>query len=180
MKSATIGRRSGKVQYWGEEGERKLIWGPYKLSFRMTILRKLLETQKLVRELGPDPTETLISEGELQKIRQLWRFEDGDWEDSLPRIFREVTGQELDWPQEDWSGMGGAELSVLQDVAQQHGLPGHLLVELFDAERKQHGMNRRSRIYDNIDAVLRKDWRAASAVPGAIPDNSEDLDDENG
>jgi hypothetical protein len=36
-------------------------------------------------------------------------------------------------------------------------------------------MNRRSRIYENIDAVLKKDWRPASEIRGAVPtDGQED------
>lgn len=161
-------RRSGRVEFWGKDGDRKLIWGPYKLAFRRTILRRLLETQELVRRIGPNPGETLISTEELHKIRQLWRFEEGDWEDSLPLIYQEVVGQCLDWPVEDWSGMGGAEFQVLSEVAKAHALPSGLLVELFEAERKQHGMNRRSRIFDNIDAVLKKDWRTESEVLSSI------------
>lgn len=161
-------RRSGRVEYWGKEGEKKLIWGPYKMSFRRTILRKLLETQQLVRKLGPNPKETLISVDELHKIRQLWRFEEGDWEDSLPPIYRAVVGLDIEWPVEDWSGMGGAELRVLKDVARDHQIPDGLLIELFEAERKQHGMNRRSRIFDNIESVLKKDWRGAAEVLATI------------
>lgn len=161
-------RRSGRVEYWGKDGDKKLIWGPYKLSFRRTILRKLLETQQLVRKLGPNPVETLISTEELHRIRQLWRFEEGDWEDSLPQIYRDVVGPEIDWPVEDWSGMGGAELRVLREVAIDHRLPDGLLIELFEAERKQHGMNRRSRIFDNIESVLKKDWRDAAEVLAGI------------
>lgn len=167
-------RRSGKVQYWSDDGEKKIIWGPYTLAFRKVILRRLLETQKLVRELGPNSKEILISEAELLKIRQTWRFEEGDWEDSLPDLYREVTGTDLHFPQEDWSGMGGAELDVLREVATEHRVPGRLLVELFEAERKQHGMNRRSRIYDNIDSILKKDWRPASEVPGATRMSAEE------
>jgi DNA sulfur modification protein DndC len=162
-------RRSGKVQYWGEGENRQIVRGPYKLTFRREILRKLLSTQESVRRLGPNPEEALISHLELLKIRQVWRFEEGDWEDSVPQIFREVTGRPLDCPREDWSGMGGAELKILRDVAAKHRIPDGLLVELFDAERRQHGMNRRSRIYDNIDAVLQKDWRFAHDVPEVIP-----------
>ena len=172
-------RRSGRVEFWGKDGERKLIWGPYKLAFRRELLRRLLEAQQLVRQLGPDPKESLISRDELDKIRQLWRFEEGDWNDTLPGIYADVTGETLEWPAEDWSGMGGAELEVLSAVAQEHDLPGGLLVELFEAERKQHGMNRRSRIFDNLDAVLRKDWRSeAEALAAASAGVDEDDDAE--
>jgi len=166
-------RRSGQVQYWGEGETKKIVWGPYKLSFRREILRRLLQAQQMVRKLGPNREEALISEPELLRIRQLWRFEEGDWEDSVPQIFKEVCGRELECPREDWSGMGGQELSILEEVAGKHAIPSGLLVELFDAERKQHGMNRRSRIYDNIDSVLQKDWRFASDVPEVMSEGPE-------
>ena len=34
-----------------------------------------------MRRLGPNPKEMLISDDELLKIRQVWRFEEGDWEE---------------------------------------------------------------------------------------------------
>ena len=95
----------------------------------------------------------------------------------LPRVHREVTGQDLNWPEEDSSGMGGAELRVLREVAAEQSLPDGLLIELFDAERRQHGMNRRSRIYENIDAVLKKDWRPASEIPGTVPFDAQDKEE---
>jgi len=33
-----------------------------------------------------------------------------------------------------------------------------MMVELLDLERKMHGMSRRSKVYDGIDAILSKDW----------------------
>jgi DNA sulfur modification protein DndC len=173
-------RRSGKVQYWGEGDNKKIVWGPYKLEFRRELLKRLLEAQVQVQTLGPNPGEALITHDELLRIRQIWRFEEGDWEDSVPQIFKQVTGKELDCPKEDWSGMGGAELKMLGDIAAKHTIPARLLVELFDAERKQHGMNRRSRIYENIDAVLQKDWRFAEQVPEVLGEITADEGDADG
>ena len=88
----SVQRRNGKIQYFDNDGRKSLIWGPYTLKFRKTILEKLLETENAVRaqKLGTDIA--LISEKELKKIRQLWLFEEGDWEDSLPAIYKRVTG----------------------------------------------------------------------------------------
>ena len=153
-------RRTGRIQFWESDGQKKVIWGPYKFDVRKDILKRLLEAQKYVQQEGPNPDLRLITDKELHKIRQIWRFEEGDWIDSLSAIYHDVFGTDLDWLEEDWSGMGGMEQKMLQEVCEQHSLPHGLLTELLDAERKQHGMSRRTGIHNEIDRVLRKDWRS--------------------
>jgi DNA sulfur modification protein DndC len=157
-------RRSGRVEFLGEGAKRKIKWGPYTLTFRQEILRKLLQAQQAVRKDGPDRNAVLITEPELLRIRQLWQFAEGDWQDSLPRIYNEVVGSSLTYEADDWSGMGSLEAEVLATVAASHQIPDGLMRELFDAERDQHGMNRRSRIYERIDAILKKDWISRDEV----------------
>jgi DNA sulfur modification protein DndC len=161
-------RRNGRVEYFTDStGQRKLRWGPYTLDFRRVILRKLLEAQVQVHSKGGDRNLELITIDELVRIRQLWRLTEGDWEDNLPTIYREVIGRQLDIPADDWSGMGAAEKAVLHEVALKHALAPEMLTKLFDAEREQHGMNRRSRIYSRIDEVLATDWQDRdSAIAG--------------
>ena len=159
-----VRRRIGQVQYQNTQEGKKLIWGPYLFSFRQEILKKLLKTQNLLRQNGPDPQISLIDKRELLKIRQIWSFEEGDWQDSLPAIYEEVTGEKLNIPMDDWSGMGGAEFEILQQVCKEHALPVGMLTELFDAERRQHGMYRRSAIYNDIHTILSKDWRSRDDV----------------
>lgn len=157
-------RRTGKVQYYESDGANKLIWGPYLLEFRKEILRRLLETQMIIKKSGAGKNVTLISSEELLKIRQIWRFEEGDWLDSLPKIYTEITNCPLDEIEDDWSGMGKTEYIILKDVCAKYDLPIGLLTELFDAERRQYGMSRRSGIFNSIDAVLKKDWRSREEV----------------
>jgi DNA sulfur modification protein DndC len=153
-----VRRRSGKIQYKEVDGDHKIIWGPYLLVFRQEILKRLLEAQAALRENGPNPNEQLISREELLKIRQLWLFEEGDWHDSLPQIYEQVTGEKLEVPKDDLSGLGGLEFQILQEVCAEHDLPVELLTQLFDAERRQHGMSRRSAINSDIDSILKKNW----------------------
>jgi DNA sulfur modification protein DndC len=152
-------RRNGKVEYFDVNGEQRIIWGPYKLEFRKEILRRLLRAQNNVRSMGPDKTLKLIQPEELHKIRQLWMHEEGDWEDSLPSIYAEETGESMDWLVDDHAGIGGLEKKLLDEVAQESGIPGELMQELFDIERSHQGMSRRLGIYDKIDDVLSKDRR---------------------
>lgn len=159
-----VRRRIGQVQYIETDNGKKLIWGPYTFSFRQKILKYLLETEKKIQLSAPTPDITLISKHELLKIRQLWFFEEGDWRDSLPVIYQKVTGKQLDVPKDDWSGMGGLEFRILQEVCEDNDLPVKLLTELFGAERRQYGMSRRTAIYNDIDTILKKDWRSREEV----------------
>lgn len=152
-------RRNGRVEYFDANGEQRIVWGPYKFHFRQEILRRLLRTQKQVRSTGPDPKVNLVLPEELHKIRQLWLHEEGDWQDTLPKIYQEETGQNLDWLTDDQAGVGGLEQRLLQEVSQEAGLPGGMLQQLFDVEREHQGMTRRFGIYDKLDDVLSKDWR---------------------
>lgn len=151
-------RRNGRVEYFDSKNDRRIVWGPYKFEFRQEILRRLLKTQKLVREKGPDKKVALIKPEELHKIRQLWLHEEGDWEDSLPSIYKEETGESLDWLQDDYAGIGGAEKELLGETERAAGLPEGLMRELFDVERSHQGMSRRAGIYERIDEVLSKNW----------------------
>jgi DNA sulfur modification protein DndC len=154
-------RRKGTIEFIETEGVKKIRWGPYKLSFRIQILERLLGAQVRLRKEGPDPTVCLIRPEELHRVRQLWLHEEGDWEDSLPNVYERVTGESLDWLEDDWSGMGGVEKEVLESVGQEEGVPSGLLVELMDVEREFHGMSRRAGVYERLDAAFKKDWRTA-------------------
>jgi DNA sulfur modification protein DndC len=148
-------RRDGKVRM-KKDGTPSP--GPYKLSFRADLLRKLLQVQKQVRATGPDPRATLIAEAELHEIRRLWRTEEGDWEDSVPEIYREVTGEDLDWVRDDVTGFTGKDTTILRDVARRHEVPARLIAKLIDVARDKQGMARRAGIYEDIGRILAEDW----------------------
>lgn len=159
-------RRNGRVEYHEvtnaedkTEKDKRIIWGPYTLDYRREILRDLLKTEQQVRIEGPDPDTELIKREELKFIRQLWLHEEGDWEDSLPGIYEEITGQAFDDYESSPAGTGIAELEILQKTASEADLPAGLLRELLDVERNHASMTRRAGIYDSIESVFNKDWR---------------------
>jgi DNA sulfur modification protein DndC len=159
-----VRRRNGNVQIWGEEDNKKIVWGPYKLEIRREILRRVLLTQMLLRRTGPDPSVVLITEEELQEIRRRWRTEEGDWEDSLPRIYREEVGEELDWVVDDTTTSSALDAAVLAEVCAEAGVPLAMLRELIDYERDLQGLGRRQGVYEKIDTILSRDWRTAEQV----------------
>jgi DNA sulfur modification protein DndC len=154
-------RRTGRIQFYTDtQGCQQLIHGPFKVEFRKEILRRLLETQIQLRSEGPDKDVSLIRDEELHQIRQIWLHEEGDWEDSLPAIYERVMGERLEWLDDDWSGMGGAEKRVLEEAGREYGVPDGLLIELMDKEREFHGMSRRAGVYKELHKILKKDWRS--------------------
>lgn len=158
-------RRTGRVDTFADkDGNLKIIWGPFSFNYRKHLLRDLLKTQAEVQRLKDDQEIELIKKSELLRIRQLWRSAEGDWEDSLPAIYEEITGNSLEIPRDDWSGMGKTELSILKEVCDKHELPLGIATDLFDLEKRFHGMSRRSRIFDNIHSIFMKDWRTKEEV----------------
>jgi DNA sulfur modification protein DndC len=103
------------------------------LETRKDLLKRLLATQEQVRREGPDPTMELIDFEELCAIREAWRAE-GDWEDSLPQIYRQITGHDEAWPvPEDESWMNANTKEALLYHCQRNQLPPKLMIELVEA-----------------------------------------------
>lgn len=154
-------RRNGRI---ARKENGTLIPGPYKLDVRKDLLRKLLAAQERVRRDGPETNATLISDEELQEIRRIWRTEEQDWEDSVPAIYREVTGEELECVTDDVTNFTIRDQELLQEIAHKHGVPAKLVGKLLDVEREMHGMSRRAGIYGKIDSVFREDWLSEDEI----------------
>lgn len=170
------GRRYGRVKEKNRGHTDGIIPRAYKLQFRKDLLRKLLETEQEVNERRPDDDEylELIRDPELKAIRQIWRSEEADWEDSVPQIYEDVTGESLDWVQNDLGSFTPEEEAVLREVCQEHDVPPKLLQRLLDTELQHHGMKRRASIYNQIDRLFKEDWRSEEEIVAEI--DGEDAD----
>lgn len=162
-----IRRRDGRVHFWGDQKD-KLIWGPYKFTFRQEILRRILRAQCSVQGTGPDPNMALITMAELEEIRRIWRMECADWEDTLPKIWESEVGQPYTWLQDDSAKATAEEAELLQEIAARHGVEPKMLANLIDLEKRNSGLHRRAAIYGEIDSILKKDWRTEDEVLGKI------------
>jgi DNA sulfur modification protein DndC len=163
-------RMDGKV--WTKE-DGAVVPGPYTMDTCRQFLRRVLEIQEEVRRTGPDPAIQIIQPQELREIRRIWRVERQDWSDSLPRIYREVTGDEGAWETDDTGSFGSQEWAMLQEVCEQRGVSPDLVAKLLDLERNFMGMNRRRAIFSRIDQILREDWRTREAVLAGNGDHGE-------
>lgn len=154
-------RRNGQV--WMKD-DGTIIPGPYKPDVRKDLLRRLLEVQTKIRRHGPNPKEELIRFEELEEIRKSWRVENQDWEDSVPRIYREVTGEDLPWATDEHPGFTNEDKALLYSIADQYHVPPGLVAKLIDTERAHHGMSRRASIHQKISAVFDEDWRTDEEI----------------
>ena len=159
------GRRFGRVKE-KNNGGTGIIPRAYKFEFRKDLLRKLLETERKVNERRDEDQEylELIREEELKEIRRIWRQEEADWEDSVPRIYNEVMKRDFKWTQDDLGAFTAEEAEVLERVCQRYAVPPKLVKRLLNLEREHHGMKRRAAIYNKIDSVFREEWRSVEDV----------------
>lgn len=153
-------RRNGKTIV--KDG--KLIPGPYLPEIRQRLLRDLLQLQTRVQKDGPDPDMVLITQAELHEIRRIWRSELSDWADTVPQIYREVTGQELSWVEDEGGAFTSREYSIIEEESSLNGAPTQLVTRLIDLERQMQGMGRRSGIYSEIHRIFEEEWGSESEV----------------
>lgn len=171
-------RRQGNV-WCKSDGSGVISRGPYWLWVRREILRRILKAQIDVLNKGPDPNLQLILPEELHEIRRIWRTEEGDWEDSVPQIYREVVGSDLEWIHDDLGSFSGKESRLLEEICKTHETPARLVTKLLDAEMQLQGMSRRSSIYNKIERILAEEWRTEEDLLRYIKDHSIKPRDSN-
>ena len=93
------------------------IYGPYTKEWREKWLQRLLEAQVQIRRTAPPEMGeiTLITHDELSEIRRIWLEEKHEFDDSLPRIYEQVTGEKFIDPLGDGihSTLGSDEWEIL-------------------------------------------------------------------
>lgn len=150
-------RMNGLVQLRGKgpfKGE-KATPGPYTQEARAMWLRRLLQAQRHVRQLGPDPAIELISLAELEAIRRIWVFEKHEIEDLLPSIFLEETGEVYRGEEIECGPFTAADIAILREVAGDAEMFACIRSLLGVAARRQRS-GKRAGIADDLGKVLRR------------------------
>jgi DNA sulfur modification protein DndC len=148
-------RMSGLVQLFHD----RPIPGPYVQSARENWLRRVLKAQSLVRKNGPPSVKEieLITLEELNEIRRIWVVEKHEIEDSLPRIYEEVTGQPfLGKPIDDSLPFGADEIRLLREICGDDHLHFELTRELLAVEGRYRTMARRAGLYDALEQAFQR------------------------
>ncbi len=148
------------------------IPGPYTKEWRETWLRKVLTAQTEIRRSGPEQVQdiTLITPEELSEIRRIWLEDKHEFDDSLPRIYRLVTGEPFrdGRPGAENSLLGSDEWSVLEEICNGDAMHLELMAKLLDTERQYRTMARRNGIYDALEKCFETSSRSvAEAIANA-------------
>ncbi|EGR7976415.1 DNA phosphorothioation system sulfurtransferase DndC [Vibrio vulnificus] len=163
-------RRTGKVSYqYAKEGEdiateRKHVPGPYWLKYRRQWLRELLEMDKKFKAEGREIE--LITVPELHAIRQEWIHDpnEPDWDDSLPTIFKEVYGYDLDWVYDDNASFGKDDAQLIHELCDNFDIAPEMIMKLIELEVSMEGLSRRSGISNKIASLLKRDWGSLEEI----------------
>lgn len=142
-----------------DKGElKKLGLGPFTMKAREMILTELLKAQVEAQKLHPtDKNVELIREEELKMIRKYW-LDDGDWEDRVPKIYKEVIGKDIDWEYNDRPLFEEDQITDLEMLCQNHGLNIQLLKKLISIEKEYAGLKFRRGLNQDIEKTLKQDW----------------------
>jgi len=165
-------RMSGGLTLYrpGDAEEDQLVRGPYTQEARANWLRRVLETQRIVREIGPSEMREieLLTLSELQEIRRLWVVEKHEIEDLVPQIYKEVTGDTYPGPPIDEDLVFDAEsLAMLQeecvsgpeiddDVASAGPLTFELARNLLDIERRFRTKANRRGLFKELERAVER------------------------
>jgi DNA sulfur modification protein DndC len=103
---------------------------------------------------------TLITHEELSEIRRIWLEEKHEFDDSLPRIYEEVTGEPFQdsRPSAERKLLGSDEWTVLKEICEDE-MHLELMARLLDTENQFHAKSRRG-IYESLDKCFESSSRS--------------------
>lgn len=163
----------------------KPVPGPYTQQSRETWLTKLLSAQIYIRSKGPEEVRgvELISLEELQEIRRIWVVDKHELEDSLPRIYRETTGEKYPGrPLDDNLVLGEMEMRELEEICGRDRLHYELTRELLSLTRQQRTMVRRAGLFEQLEKSFSRhfydDRKDALARAQKVADERKRREDE--
>lgn len=141
----------------------QLHHGPYLQKYRKDWLRRLLEIQVEINTNGPEEFSDLelITLPELRAIRRIWVFDKHEFEDCLPKLYREVTGREFEDP--EWMALpafGEDEWNILETLCEQEQkktgdeLLFEMMYGLIDIENQLDSLNQRKGILDSLQSCI--------------------------
>ena len=154
-------RMTGKLTWHND----RLVHGPYKKGVREDFLRRLLKLQVLIRRTGPENVRNanLITQEELRYIRKIWLDEKHEFDDALPRIYKEVTGEEFQdnaikgnkyYGQDEWNLLK----QVCDDKYPGYDLMLELQSTLLDMEAKNSAINSKKNVLKKLEEEIKKSY----------------------
>ncbi|MPN39859.1 hypothetical protein SDC9_187393 [bioreactor metagenome] len=152
-------RMNGSVYYIQKDNdEQKVGLGPFTLSARQLILEHLLTTEQAVGL-------PLIADEELALIRQHWQ-QNGDWEDTLPKIVQRIRGQFFTKKFSERPLFSPEDLEFLDELCVKENVHPELFRKLINLELEHYGYKHRHMLFKNLEKILKQDWVHVESVGG--------------
>ena len=146
------------------------IPGPYTKFWREHWLRRVLEAQTHIRKTAPEEMRdiTLITPEELSEIRRIWLEQKHEFDDSLPRIYEEVTGESFadSRPAAERKLLGSDEWTAIEEICTEDKMHLELMAKLLDTERQYYTKPRRTGIYADLDKCFETSSRSQDEAIG--------------
>lgn len=159
-------RMDGSIYYVGAEKDRRGL-GPFSLEGRIKLTEELLKAEVEFNQLLREANEKqftidrehyyeLITREELEFIRNQW-IENGDWEDTLPKIYEEIVGKPFYSGYVNQPFISNSDYHVLENICTEKKVDLDVLKSLITLENKYLGVKQRNDIYNRIDKILNRD-----------------------
>jgi DNA sulfur modification protein DndC len=140
------------------------IPGPYTKKWREYWLKRVLEAQTQVRKTAPSDMQeiTLIAPEELSEIRRIWLEEKHEFDDRLPQIYLEATGEPFIDPNRGAGNtlLGLDEWNILEELSDGDAMHLELMAKLLDIERQYHSKARRVGLYEALEKCFETSSRS--------------------
>ncbi|MCK1969297.1 DNA phosphorothioation system sulfurtransferase DndC [Franconibacter sp. IITDAS19] len=156
-------RMNGSLTVHINEYGADLVRGPYRQPFREYMLRKVLEAQVQVQQLGPAEVKDLelLTIEDLEAIRNLWVNTKNEVEDNVPSIYESVTGKSYPGVQiKEHPLLNHKIMQKLKEKCSEYndedGLKYEQVRELLTIADKHKNLLRRSKLFDQLESALDK------------------------
>ena len=155
-------RRNGKV-YQKANGEYG--FGPFKMSARQEILKRLLMLQR-------DTGFELISNDELKMIDTLWDLEGDLSRRKLVSIYYEVFGQHLSWDEYKEPLYDEEIIEILKKAANNADIPFELITKLIVMINSNKYVAKSSKLKKDFDRLLNQEWIHYETIKEGLKDEN--------
>lgn len=153
-------RRNGKV-YQKANGEYG--FGPFKMSARQEILKRLLALQK---QTGFE----LITQDELKMIDTLWDMEGDLSRRSLVDIYYEIFGERLSWDEYKEPLYDVEIIEEMKKAAENSEIPFELISKLLVMINANKYMAKSSKLKKEFDKLVNQEWIHFEAIKEGLKD----------
>tara|TARA_B100001996_G_C18645225_1_gene587119 strand:- start:164 stop:1654 length:1491 start_codon:yes stop_codon:yes gene_type:complete len=155
-------RLTGNVQLMPNDDE-KSVPGPYLKKTREDWLEQLLKAQMKIRENKQLPEEIkniqLISQEELDEIRNIWFYDKIEIDDSLPTICEKFAKGEYHFESLEDNHIFDFEiLKILKDTCKDDEMIFEIAKGLLEVERKHFKSARRTGLFDEFENIFKKSF----------------------